>query len=133
MCLYKLKYNICLIFGMIEVQCDNVSPPCLKFKGQNSWYFSTGDCTGQPYVSNSSYWFHVMHKLSVVGVYYIHDIALPRVVKSNIKSYYSVDNPGNCIAYSSADTASYIFPIKQIAFPLADVELAYPITIRQVQ
>jgi len=117
---------------IVLMRCDNVSPPCIKFKDMGNWYFTSGNCTGQMYQTSPQYWLFVLYHSSVG--YYIFDTSVSRVVQSQLKSYYDKSNFGNnCMSYSSVDHSTWVYPIKQITFPFAGVDLAYPITVRQVQ
>jgi hypothetical protein len=112
----------------VMLECGITEPPCLHFAYDDTRYFTSENCTGQAYVEGN-YWLQVMQNPLVPDIFYINDTSVPRVQASQLKSYYRSDN---CIAYSKTGDTRY-YPIKQITFPLANVELAYPISVRQVQ
>jgi hypothetical protein len=117
---------------IVKVECVSAGEPCFSFPDDITWLFTSGDCTGQAYVETPVYWLSVMHYTLAPDIFFLHDTSVPPVTRNQIKSYYILPDTGNCISYSSSPISKF-YPIKQITFPLAGVELAYPITIRQVQ
>ena len=76
-------------------------------------------------------WFYVLHVTSAGNLYHIFGTSLPPLARKEMKSGQAVGSD-NCSSRSSTSD-SRMYPVKEIDFPLADVELAYPITVRQVQ
>jgi len=116
----------------VTMECGEGGPPCMLYTNEAEWFFTSEDCTGQAYVVGNYCYFNVMYTPSEGGIYYIQNSSLPRVARNQLKSYYQRTNPGVCIPYDTVNI-TWMCPIKQITFPLADIELAYPISVRQIQ
>lgn len=116
----------------INMESDPLGLPGISCPIESTWFFASENCTGQAYIDRTDIYFNVMYTPADGGIYFILDTSLPRVPMNQLKSYYQRTDPGNCIPNDEVST-TWMCPIKQIAFPLAGVELAYPITIRQMQ
>lgn len=93
------------------------------------YFFVTTDCSGIPYMANLS-----VPDLSVkydvdTNIYYMVDYSKPRTSLEEIKSM--INDSGLCVQ-GNHGTGPF-FPLKEIDFPLADVTLKYPITIKPIE
>jgi len=118
----------------VKLECTAASPtPCIEFRGPgDQLFYLSADCSGQPYIEGSTggyYWLFLLKYASTPNTYYIHDTSIPPVPRDLFKSSLNIDG---CKPYDQiGDTLFY--PLKQISFPFADIQLAYPLTLRLVQ
>jgi len=116
----------------VMIECVTNSGPCINVRHQDYIrYYTSEDCTGQAYKPGIDPWLFVMSFIETPDNYYIHDTSISPVLADQIESYLTTDT-GNCLRYSGSGATRY-YPIKEISFPLANIDLAYPITVRLVE
>ena len=105
-------------------------PPRLIGDPTGSLYYTTNDCTLQPYLLSYGV---TMNHLAVdtscnPNAYYRYDTAFPPVHYSDIKSEKELLS-GTCYSFDESETTA-AYPVKVVDVPLLSQELQYPIFIR---
>jgi len=118
-------YSVCPLDGA-------TGKPFLIVSEIGSTFYASEDCSGQKHVGYNGFaypWYLLMRDVTG-NVFYIFDKSLPLIGVIQIKSMRGLD--GVCRSFTG-DVPKWFIPMKQISFPLAEIELAYPITVRSVE
>ena len=98
------------------------------------FYFTSGDCTGQSYVTTMSgiYSIHGLYFDSLTNKLYVFD---PQVPVASFYDLHSAKYNGICTpdAYGPENDPLSMFPIKEITFPLFYQTLQHPIVVKPIQ
>jgi len=122
-------------FWVIEYsRCDGQGycpPPFIEvptFRGGN---FLSDDCTGRPYGSGPPQWISLN---TDDGNYYLADTSIRPIDLNEIGSFINyISTPPYCDDGKYKTGHGPYFATRQVDFPLANVELTYPIIVRPIE